>query len=158
MAATSTSSGCIHSSLQSRPVRRGVQSVLCTSRHTSRSLAACSGTTRPNINKFLQGWHGQSFCRCCFAKLALAVAVKSQHYALRGRSIWFADMQLLVISALAGQALVSSSSTQAQSRTRSSILVRAGLGDRASRVAKGYAFFYTDSAGQPLCGSQALLS
>ncbi|KAL0046759.1 hypothetical protein WJX82_009334 [Trebouxia sp. C0006] len=29
-------------------------------------------------------------------------------------------------------------------------LVRAGLGDRASRVAKGYAFFYTDSAAKSL--------
>ena len=79
-------------------------------------------------------------------------------YALKGRNVWFADMQLLMISALAGQALVSSSSAQTQSRTRSSTLVRAGLGDRASRVAKGYAFFYTDSAGQLLCESQALLS
>ena len=80
MAATSTSSGCIHSSIQSRLVRCGVHSVLYRARHTSRSSAACGGTTRPNINKFLQGWHGKSFCKCCFAKLALAIIVKSQHY------------------------------------------------------------------------------
>ena len=80
MAATSTSSGCIHSSIQSRPVRCGVHSVCYRARHTSRSSAACGGMTRPNINQFLQGWHGKSFCKCCFAKLALAITVKSQQY------------------------------------------------------------------------------
>ncbi|KAL0038022.1 hypothetical protein WJX79_009815 [Trebouxia sp. C0005] len=51
---------------------------------------------------------------------------------------------------LQGQALILSSSTQTESRMRCSSLVRAGLGDRASRVAKGYAFFYGDSAAKAL--------
>ncbi len=79
MTATGTSSGCMHSSVQSRPVRCGVHSVPCRARYTSRSSAACGGMTRPNSNNSLQGWHRKSFCKCSFVKLASAVTVKSQH-------------------------------------------------------------------------------
>ena len=75
MAATGITSGCMHSSVQSRPVRCAVHTAN-SPRQTSRSSAACCGMTRPNTKKFLQGWFPKSFCSCSYVKLASAVTVK----------------------------------------------------------------------------------
>lgn len=74
MAATNMTSGCMHSSVQSRPVRCGAH-ITHRSRHTSRS-SVCDGKTRPNTKKFMQGWHRKSFCNCSFVKLAPVLTVE----------------------------------------------------------------------------------